>query len=215
MSTPRITGLRPSRTRSIVRTGSALGLAALLGGMVACSDAPSAVTSPAPRGPSLSISPTTGSTTANTLLWRTPVSEVSASRVIGPAGGVLTLSSGLRLVVPAGAVADDVTFSVTRLPGRIVAYDFQPHGTTFAVPVRIEHSIGNVDPTALRLAGSIRGAYFPAPTALDQSAGTATVTELRPTFVNTDARSVAFTVDHFSGYTVVWGRRDQTSEEGQ
>ena len=198
---------RLSRTRRIARVGQALGIAALLGGipgLAACSGEPLAPTAArAARSPATA---TTDGTVVTALRWSSPVTEASAARTIGPEGGSFSIPNGITVTVPAGAVRTSTAFSVTRLPGSIVAYEFQPHGTTFDVPVQIEHPSRGVDFRKVDLR-SVRAAYFADGSQLDHAAGTAVVTEFRPTSVSLEKGAVRFTVDHFSGYMVSRGRR--------
>jgi hypothetical protein len=216
MSTPRNTGPGPSRRYRIARVATAIGSAALAGvlaSLVACGDAPSAPNF-AGRGTNLpalqtATAPTsaTAGTVVNGLLWTKAVKQTTSSSVIGAAGGSLSIPNGIKVIVPKGAVASNVTFSVTRLPGTIVAYDFQPHGIKFAVPVQIEQPTLGTNLFKLDPAKSIDGAYFPDATSLDQQTGTVSVTEFEPTFVSADKAWIKFTVQHFSGYVVAWGRQ--------
>ena len=207
MWTLRNDGPRPSRTRRIARVGQALGIAALLGGipgLAACSGEPVA---PTPARPALSAAAaTTDGTVVKALLWSRPVGGASAARTIGPEGGSFSIPNGITVTVPAGAVRSNTAFSVTRLPGRIVAYEFEPHGTTFDVPLRITHPTRDLDFRRVDLR-SVRGAYFRNASALDHAAGSAVASEFRPTSVSLEQGAVSFTVDHFSGYMVSWGRR--------
>lgn len=73
----------------------------------------------------------------------------TVTTTIGATGGVLTNSSGLQMTVPAGAVQQSHTISVTSvsedtspaLPtgaAKVATiFKFEPHGTTFAVPVTV------------------------------------------------------------------------------
>ena len=64
--------------------------------------------------------------------------DITVKAVIGSKGGTLTIpDAGLTLVVPAGAVKSNTTFTATAIAGRLVAYEFEPHGTTFAVPLAV------------------------------------------------------------------------------
>lgn len=67
---------------------------------------------------------------------------------IGPAGGTVNGANGSSVVIPAGALSQFVDIAVTQssqglpaLPGGTevagAIYSFTPHGTTFAVPVRV------------------------------------------------------------------------------
>lgn len=188
----------------------ALGTAAFTAVLAACSDAPtspSAATRVAGASSGKAPAPTTATSTGvYAVTWAKPVTQVTVSAVIGAAGGSLQIPNGIKLIVPAGAVAGDTTFSITRLPGAIVAYDFQPHGT-FAQPLTIQHpTAGTVVPNLTSVAG-IQGAYFADPTRLDQTSGTALVDEFEPTSITMDKGTVTFTVNHFSGYLVSWNRR--------
>jgi hypothetical protein len=224
MSTPRNNGPRPSWRRNIARVGTALGIAALIGSaaaLSACSDAPTAAPpsvrpTSAPNADLLGGTLTgitgtltnTTSTLLNGLLWLAPATQTTATRVIGPAGGTFGIDKGIKITVPKGAVSSNVTFSVTRLPGLIMAYDFQPHGIKFAVPLTIEQPTAGVNLLPL-LDPSVKvtGAYYSDASLLNQLLGTVSVSELEPTVVASDKSSVTFTVQHFSGYVVAWGRQ--------
>ena len=207
---------------STVRTRTAaaltLGATALLT-LAACAEGPTApaAASAAPTpgdAPALasassystsSSTASTSSATARGVLWSSPAARETASRVIGPEGGSVSLSGGVRLVVPRGAVASNLTFTVTRLPGRIVAYEFQPHGVTFRVPVVLEHATRGIDTRSLD-AGSLLAAHFQSATALDQTTGTAAATEFAPASLSWDRSTAKLTLPHFSGWMVSTGR---------
>jgi hypothetical protein len=188
-------------------TVAGLGMSALTLLAVACGDATTS-----PRGMSTGSSlrsttlTSTLATTVNGLLWTKPVSQMTQSAVIGPAGGSVSIPNGVRLIVPKGAVSTNVTFSVTRLPGTIVAYDFQPHGTTFAQPLTVQQPTLGTNLFKLDPATSIQGAYFLGTSLLNETTGTAAVAEFEPTFVSADKAWVTFTVNHFSGYIIATGR---------
>jgi hypothetical protein len=191
--------------RNTVRVLLALGVAGLA---AACADQITAPSALAPSAtPSRATAVSTSSTLVNALTWSKPATLASASKVIGPAGGSFSIPNGIKVTVPEGAVSSNVTFSVTRLPGSIIAYDFQPHGTTFAKPLTIEHPTAGANTSKLPKEATLEGAYVPDLSLLDQQLGTATVSEFRPTFVSATKSTVTFTVDHFSGYIVSWGRR--------
>jgi hypothetical protein len=144
----------------------------------------------------------------NGVEWRTTLkSDVSASALIGSAGGVLTLPvTGLRLVVPAGAVSRPTQFGVTAIAGKLVAYDFEPAGSTFPVALRVEQDLAFVDMKHLTQTGALAG-YFPGRADLDQTRATASVAEVIP--VTWSPTTLSFPVSHFSGYIVSWGRGDE------
>src|SRR5687767_3555284 len=128
-----------------MKTSFRVALAAVAAVVVAaCSDSgrgPVASVAPrdlAPAAPSALLGLTSTSTQQVTgVQWKTPLPQnLSATASIGPLGGVLELpATGLRVVVPPGAVLRQTYFGVTALAGKIVAYDFQPAGARFLVPL--------------------------------------------------------------------------------
>jgi hypothetical protein len=146
--------------------------------------------------------------------WRKQLKrDVHASALIGPAGGVLVLpATGLRLVVPAGAVSRPTLFGATALEGKVVAYDFEPAGSVFPVALRVEQ-----DPAFINMkhndASRMRAGYFPSRSDLDQSRATGDVAELIST--SWSAGAVSFSVWHFSGYMMSWGFADPTPDASE
>ena len=191
--------------KSIVTAAATL----LLGiSLAACSD-----TSRSPLAPQDVAQPnnllglTSTSQTVYGALWKTPLTQnVSATASIGPLGGTLRLpATGLTVVVPAGAVLKQTTFGVTALAGRVVAYDFQPAGTRFLVPLIVTQSSAPVQMTPPLLGLKVmRPAYFKSATDINQQAGTATVNELLPQITIDLLGNITYTVGHFSGYIVSW-----------
>lgn len=133
---------------------------------------------------------------------------VQASAVIGPRGGVLLLpEAGLLIVVPRGAVQTNTLFSARALPGSAIAYEFEPHGATFAQPIRVQQLFGGAH--GVDVSGGVpnfEGAYFADGTQLDVAASSAQVKELLPATVDPAGRLVFFYVHHFSGYLLASGR---------
>ncbi|MCA2985709.1 MAG: hypothetical protein ACK6DR_14185 [Gemmatimonas sp.] len=196
------TSLRARLTPRLARTLAFVGAAGLALGTAACTtDGPTALSEQ-----TASFAKAAGgngglATEVTTLAWTKPAKERTASAVIGRAGGVLRIPSGARLVVPAGAVSANVTFRVTQVAGSILAYDFEPHGITFAVPLTLEQPINgtNFDRFTNPV---VRGAYFKDVLQLDQTRLKATVDEFRPTVLSIDKKWIRFSIDHFSGYIV-------------
>jgi hypothetical protein len=60
----------------------------------------------------------------------TPREMAEGSAIIGPAGGVLQIGTH-RLIVPAGALIEEVKISGTVPAGRPLEIDLQPHGLQF------------------------------------------------------------------------------------
>lgn len=128
--------------------------------------------------------------------------NVAASKIIGVEGGYLTLAeTGFTLFVPAGAVSVPTTFRVTPVGGNLVAYDFEPHGTTFAVPLTFSQDLSRTNFVSGR---TTRGAYFSDKTKIDAQGGTADVSELFTLSFDQFGWSF-FSIKHFSGYLVAMG----------
>lgn len=143
-------------------------------------------------------------TTALRPVTRTvPISDLYVTKVIGPLGGTIALpSAGLTVTVPPRAVAENTTFQVHALPGTAIAYEFEPHGTKFPVPLIVRQSLqGTTSPLALP---SFVAGYF-ADKSQIVSSTLANVTEEIP--VIGGMGFVSFPVWHFSGYLVSSGRR--------
>ena len=129
--------------------------------------------------------------------------DISVSAVIGKAGGTITIAdAGLTLVVPPGAVSSNTKFTATAVAGRMVAYEFEPHGTTFAVPLQFSQDLKKVTLVSTLTAPLLHGAYFTSRDNLNQTLGVATVTELLPAAVDLLKLRVSFPIKHFSGYLV-------------
>ncbi len=200
-------------TSHVLRGAAATLAAAVLA--AACADtAPTAPTAaPAPAAAPDAAITTTATTAvrtligARTLLRTTPLpGTITRSVLVTQAGGKLTIpEAGLTVTIPANALPQSqMVITATALPGRLAAYDFQPHGTRFRAPLRVQQSLAgsNYSSTAgMRL----EGGYFANIGQLDFVGGNASLDEVLPA---TQAGSVAsFGVSHFSGYIMATGRR--------
>jgi hypothetical protein len=99
-------------------------------------------------------------------------------------------------------VSRNTAFQVTALAGSKVAYEFEPHGTRFNLPLVMTQDLHNtqvqsglVNPLSLSLG------YFP------NSADNTSVTELLTVGVNVLNLTAVSTLWHFSGYIYATGRR--------
>lgn len=129
----------------------------------------------------------------------------SASATIGVRGGVLDLpSAGLKVIVPAGALARPTTLSVTQRAGSFLAYEFQPHGLQFARPLTVVQALGGtgLETVALR---SLRAVYFANESQVDDASGSVTPSELMNVSVDAASRTASFQIHHFSGYMFATG----------
>ncbi len=164
------------------------------------------VAAPAAASQSLLGSLLGQTTTVTPLLRKTPITSVTASATIGPLGGVLALpSAGLTVVVPPLAVTKATKMSVTAVAGSSVAYEFEPHGIKFTVPLVATQSLkgtqaqsgGSINPLSL-FAG-----YFP------DSKQITSVSELLNLNVNVLGQTSVLTIWHFSGYIIATGRSSE------
>jgi len=131
--------------------------------------------------------------------------NISVSAVIGSDGGTISIpDAGLTLVVPAGAVTSSTTFTATALAGRLVAYEFEPHGTKFAVPLQFTQDLRKVSLVGVVTAPVLDGAYFTDASRLNQTIGFGAVSEIVPATVDLLRLQVGFPINHFSGYLVSW-----------
>ncbi len=97
--------------------------------------------------------------------------NISVSAVIGQDGGTISIpDAGLTLVVPPGAVTSSTKFTATALAGRLVAYEFEPHGTKFAVPLRFTQDLKKLSLLGVVTAPVLDGAYFTDASRLNQTA---------------------------------------------
>ena len=190
-----------------------LGLAVITSAVTAlaisgCSgDAAAPLAPTAPVAPSNSLLGVLGqATTVTPLLRSRPLaSDITASTVVGTLGGSISIpAAGLNVVIPPLAVAPGTRITVTAVAGSNVAYEFEPHGIKFGVPLVATQSLrgtqaqsgGLVDPTSL-FAG-----YFP-----DATRQT-TISELLNLNVSVLNQTSVFAIWHFSGYIIATGRAE-------
>lgn len=198
MSTTRL--LRPS----------GLIIAAVIA-LAACSDrAPVAPSAPAAHPSQLLGLPLLSSSQQVTVIQRTTplADDITSGAWIGPLGGSFGIpEAGLSVLVPPGAVLSRTYFSATALKGSLVAYEFEPHGQSFLVPLAMTQKTGGINLlNGLGTLMPVKAAYFPSRDGIDAASGTATVTELLPVKLDLGLGSVTFTVGHFSGYLLASGR---------
>ena len=190
--------------RPLSRFGARLLSIVLLAGCARDAASPVEPTTTIPSKPSpalLGLTPVRGVTRSTAL-----ATDISVSAVIGKSGGTLSIpAAGLTLVVPAGAVNANTKFTATALAGRLVAYEFEPHGTTFAVPLQFSQDLTKTNLLGT-LTGSVlmKGAYFTSKDNLNTTLGVGLVNELIPATTDLLNFRVRFPIKHFSGYLVSW-----------
>ena len=164
--------------------------------------APSSPQSPA-AGPSNSLLP---SLTMVTGLQRTNglASAITVTEVIGGAGGTLSIpAAGVMVTVPMGALIAPVTITMTARAGTLVAYDFAPHGITFAKPLVFTQALTGTNANLLT-APLMQLGYYADASLLTST--TAIVSELISAKVVLKTWKLTSTIPHFSGYAVSCGR---------
>ena len=122
-------------------------------------------------------------------------------------GGTLALSDlNVKLTIPKGALPrDTMTITMTVIPGRIVAYDFEPHGAKFLKPLTL-----SIDVKATKHAlkkSPLFGGHFTSNTEVDEATGTVGITEV----ISASLRGNTLTLNpwHFSGWMVSTGFVDE------
>lgn len=133
---------------------------------------------------------------------RFPLSrDVERSATIGWAGGTIVIAeAGVAFVVPSGALAQSTKITMRAIAGNAVAYEFEPHGLTFAVAPLIRQDLLATNWLQINRP-FLQGGYFSDRMALDPLSGSASVQELIPAKATLD-NFLLFRIWHFSGYLV-------------
>lgn len=156
-----------------------------------------------------------GLVNAKALLRNRPITQDLSKSVLirNTTGGVIEIFElGLRVEVPAGALPrDTMTITVTPQLGRMIAYDFQPHGTQFRKPLVFRQNLTATSWDAPFFVGTLSGGYFKANTQLNPLRNTALLDEVIGALVI--GPNVTFPVHHFSGYMVSSGRASVSDDE--
>jgi len=146
-----------------------------------------------------------GLVSKDALTWKNPLAEdIKVSAVIGKEGGSLSIpAAGFYLTIPEGAVQEPTDFTVTALKGKLVAYEFGPHGITFKKGLQARQDLGPTDWRLLQLRPLVAG-YFPDEAHLDYAAKTALLSEVITGVTTPLTKQFNFSIEHFSGYVVAW-----------
>jgi hypothetical protein len=133
---------------------------------------------------------------------------LTVSRLLtAKSGGSLALPDlDVTLTVPAGAIPrDTMTITMTVLPGKIVAYDFSPHGTVFLKPLTLSV---NVKATKHELKKQpLFGGYFKSNSQVDAAKGQVGIDEVLSATLR--GNTLRLNLWHFSGYVVATGFADE------
>ncbi len=185
------------------RLAAALGLSAAL----------AACTSETPMGPAAqpSLNVSTSSTVLKALTRDVPLgADITVQATIGPEGGTFAIAeAGLKVIVPAGAVASPTVFTATAHRGDMVAYEFGPHGTRFATALKMQQELkGTSWYKAENQLVKPEVGYFAERSDLNEVLDVGLVSEVLPAdiYVELTGSKLRFDVWHFSGYMVSSGR---------
>lgn len=197
-----------------VRVKWALVSAALFGALGACGDRgltdppePAVAGEPDP----VASKPGPADYVVLVLKRSTPLAaNLTTSGTIGPRGGSLEIpGAGVRVDFAPGAVAAKTTIRLTATKGGNVAYQFEPHGLTFAAPVIVRQQLRNTAAAKnKKLAAILQGSYYDADLGslfVDAARRYAKIKESRPARLHATGSSLEFTIQHFSGYMVSTG----------
>ena len=151
---------------------------------------------------------------AQGLLREKPLAQaVSVTKVIPSGGGSVQVpGTDFELQIPNGAfVGTNMKFTVTALAGAAVAYDFEPHGSVFRVPLKFVQHLSHTNLKGVNATpgfiSQVTGAYFPNASMVDPVTGMAIVTEFLPANITWGGDELSFPISHFSGYMIATGRR--------
>ena len=133
-------------------------------------------------------------------------SSITVTGTIGVAGGTLSIpQAGVTVTVPAGALSASTVVTMTARAGSLIAYDFTPHGITFAKPVVFTQTLAGTNVSPL-LASLLQLGYYANPADLTTLGGS--VSELISGSANLVNGTFTSNIVHFSGYMVACGRSE-------
>jgi hypothetical protein len=129
---------------------------------------------------------------------------ITVSKAIGRDGGTLAIpEAGVTVTVPTGALSASTKITMTARAGTLVAYDFAPHGITFAKPLVFSQQLRGTN-ASLLTAPLLGLAYYQDASLLTKTGGL--VSQLLGGTVNTLTWTFTGSIPHFSGYMVSCGR---------
>lgn len=151
-------------------------------------------------------------TPAQALSRDTAVPQITRSFTFTRSGGKIEIpETGLRIDVPSDAIpGTTLTITVTALPGKSVAYDFQPHGTQFKKPLVFRQDLRGTSWAHSGFTGTLSGGYFKDKSQLNLLTGLGLLNELLPLTVR--SWEATFNINHFSGYMVSSGRQSSFND---
>ena len=133
--------------------------------------------------------------------------EQSASAVIGPDGGTLSLpGSDFTMNIPSGALSAPTTITVVAKAGSYVAYEMLPHGLQFLRPVTGIQGLQNTATYGTNDGNVVRSAYLPEGRDgidVDDSASPSELEAATTYFDAARAESHVWVINHFSRYILI------------
>ncbi|HEY9227457.1 MAG TPA: hypothetical protein VIP11_12460, partial [Gemmatimonadaceae bacterium] len=129
-------------------------------------------------------------------------------------GGISVPGTDFKLEIPKDAFAEkEMTITITALPGKVVAYDFQPHGVVFLKPLKAVQQLGHTTWKGVKLKKGLyedwTGAYFASQSQINLMNGRALIDEFMPGGVEIGGATITWYIPHFSGYMVSTGRDEE------
>ena len=133
-------------------------------------------------------------------------SSITVTQTIGSSGGTLSIPlAGVTVTVPNGALSSPTEITMTARAGSLLAYDFAPHGITFAKPLVFTQRLAGTNASVLN-ARLLELGYYSDPSLLNSTGGL--VSELIAGTVDLVSWTFTSNIKHFSGYIVACGRGD-------
>ena len=134
--------------------------------------------------------------------------EQTASAVIGPDGGTLSLpASDFTMNIPSGALSAPTTITVVAKSGSHVAYEMLPHGLQFLKPVTATQGLQNTATYGTDAGNAVRTAYLPEGRDAIDVDDSAAPSELEAATTYFGAAQVAeshvWVINHFSRYILI------------
>jgi hypothetical protein len=175
-------------------------------GVVACAADPA--TAPrvsAEANPGLVADLLGGLVSKDVLTRKQPLSrDITVSADIDKDGGRLSIpAAGFELIIPKNAVKTPTTFTVTALKGKLVAYEFGPHGIAFGRALQAKQNLSATDWSLLALRPLTAG-YFAEKSQLNPARASALLSEVISGVTVPLTKQFSWPIEHFSGYVVAW-----------
>lgn len=146
--------------------------------------------------------------TARALIRDVPLDrDYTASVTVtnGSKGDALSIrEAGFSLTIPPGSIPTGTVVSVTALAGNMVAYQFEPHGKRWRLPLHASQNLKSTNWYKLTKGALLEIGYFTGPQDVDPVACTVRVSEWLPAILG--KTDLDFDLIHFSGYMVSSGR---------